>query len=142
MTGPAKGKEFSYTIATMRSGSADEAASSALKQLVEAVEATKGKGSVTVQLSIAPMKDGDGELEVKAKIKLTLPSVDIKTAIMYADEDFNLSKANPKQLSMLNEGNDRGTGKSQIGEESLSRVGRGSGDVIDITPNRHERPAI
>lgn len=136
MTGPAKGKEFSFTVATMRSGAADEAASVALKKLVEAVEATGGKGSVTLQLAIAPMKDGDGELEVKAKIKLTLPSVDIKTAIMYADEDFNLSRANPKQLSMLTEGNDRGTSKIQPhSEEAMSRVGRGD-TVIDMTANR------
>lgn len=141
MTGPAKGKEFSYTIATMRSGAADEAASAALKKLVEAIEATGGKGSITLQLSIAPMKDGDGELEVKAKVKVAMPSVDIKTAIMYADEDFNLSKANPKQLSMLNEGNDRGSRIQPHSEEALARVGRGDGTVIDITPN-HARPAI
>jgi hypothetical protein len=140
MTGPAKGKEFSHTVATMRSGSADEAASDALKKLVEAVAATGGKGSVTLQLAIAPLKDGDGELEVKAKIKLTLPATDIKTAIMYADEDFNLTKANPRQLSMLNEGNDRGGRIQPHSEEALSRVGRGD-TVIDITPN-HARPAI
>lgn len=135
MSGPAKGKEFSYTISTMRSGSADEAASAALKQLVEAVEKTGGKGSVTVQLAICPMKDGDGELEVKAKIKLTLPSVDLKTAIMYADDDFNLTRANPKQLSMLNEGNDRGGKIQPHSEEAMSRVGRGD-TVIDLSANR------
>lgn len=135
MTGPAKGKEFSYTLATMRGGSADEAASDALKKLVEAVEATGGKGSITVQLAIAPLKDGDGELEVKAKIKLSLPSVDIKTAIMYADEDFNLSRANPKQLSMLNEGNDRGSKIQPHSEEALAGVGRGN-TVIDLSANR------
>lgn len=135
MTGPAKGKEFSYTIATMRSGSADEAASEALRRLVEAIEINDGKGSVTIQLTVERLKDGDGELAVKAKIKLTLPTIEIKPAIMYADEDFNLSRANPKQLSMLNEGNDRGSKIQPHSEEAMARVGRGDG-VIDLQANR------
>jgi hypothetical protein len=135
-------KEFSTTVSTMRSGAADEAASAALQKLVEAVVATGGKGKVSLTLSIAPLKDGDGELEVKAKVGLTLPAVDIKTAIMYADEDFHLARANPKQLSMLNEGNDRGSKIQPHSEEALARVGRGSDTVIEMTATRHERPAI
>lgn len=123
--------EFAETVSTMRGGAADRAASAALKKLVEAVRATGKGGSVSLKITIAPLKDGDGELEVKAKIGLTLPAEDIKSAIYYADDNNVLIRTDPRQMTMLP---DRSETERNQREESLGRVGRG--DVIDLQANR------
>src|SRR3989442_697841 len=100
--------EFAEAVASMRGGAADRAASAALAKVVEAVRATGKAGAVTLKIGIKPLKDGDGELEISAKIGISLPMEDIKTAIYYATDDNKLIRTDPKQLTMLNEGNDRG----------------------------------
>jgi hypothetical protein len=89
--------EFSDTVATMRQGAADRAASAALERLVEAVRATEKGGAVTLKITVAPLKDGDVELEVKAKVTLTLPSEDIKSSIYYASNTNRLVRSDPRQ---------------------------------------------
>ncbi|MET4187581.1 hypothetical protein ABIB86_000470 [Bradyrhizobium sp. JR1.7] len=123
--------EFAEAVASMRGGAADRAASTALAKVVEAVRATGKGGAVTLKIGIKPLKDGDGELEISAKIGISLPAEDIKTAIYYATEDNKLIRTDPRQMSLIHEGNDRGTAVARQQEGDLNRVGRGNVTVID-----------
>lgn len=125
--------EFATTVSTMRGGAADRAASAALEKVVEAVRATGKAGSVSLKITIQPLKDGDGELEVKAKVGLTLPAEDIKSAIYYADDDNHLIRTDPRQGNLLADRTETERNERQR-EDSLAKVGRG--DVIDLQANR------
>lgn len=87
-------------LATMRNGAADRAASEILAKVVQAVEATGKKGSVTIKLDINMLKNGDGEKEVKATISHKMPSEDIPVGIYYSDEEGQLYRDNPRQITM------------------------------------------
>jgi hypothetical protein len=120
--------EYAEAVATIRGGAIDRLASEALAKVVAAVRATDGAASLTVKIIIKPMKDGDGELNVDGEIGITLPKVKVPTAIFYATDDNKLIRTDPRQMTMLNEGNDRGSSRP---EGDINRIGRGSVTVID-----------
>lgn len=92
---------LSDVIATMRGGSADRAGSDLLAKVVQAVQATGKKGSVTVKIDVAMLKGGDTEMEIRTLFKPNIPVADMPMGIYYADDKGNLHRDNPKQLSML-----------------------------------------
>jgi hypothetical protein len=127
--------EFSELIASLRSGAADRLGTKMIRLLVEAVRATEKGGKITLEIGIAPLKDGDGELEVKAKLKLTLPAEEIKSAIYYADDANHLIRTDPRQMSMLPDRTETERNERQR-EQNLAQVGRGDGKVLDLQANR------
>jgi hypothetical protein len=98
---------FTDVINTMRQGAAERAASRALAEVVKAVNLTGKKGTITLKLTISKLKGGDTETEVKAEVAFKAPQEDIPMGIFYPDEKGELHRTDPRQLTMLNEGNDR-----------------------------------
>lgn len=94
---------LSDVIATMRGGSADRTGSDLLAKVVQAVQASGKKGSLTVKIEIGMLKGGDTEMEIKASLASKVPSADIPMGIYYADDKGNLHRDNPKQISMLDD---------------------------------------
>lgn len=90
----------SDTLATMRGGAASRAADELLRKVVEAVQATGKKGSVTVKFEISMLKDGDTEMEVKAKLAHSVPVADIPMGIYYPGKDFSLEREDPRQSKL------------------------------------------
>lgn len=98
---------FNDVIATMRGGAVDRSTSQVLAEVVKAVQLTGKKGSVTLKLDISKLKGGDTEIEVKASVNYKAPSEDIPMGIYYPDDKGLLHRTDQRQLTMLNEGNDR-----------------------------------
>ena len=63
MTPPATGADILVTLAGINKGRAAAQATDMLAEVVQAVQATGGKGSVTMKLSVGPLKGMDGSVE-------------------------------------------------------------------------------
>jgi hypothetical protein len=86
-------------ICTMRGGAAARTADAALRKVVEAVEATGKKGSITIKMTIAPLKGGDTELDVDISITNSIPVESIPKGIFYP-KDGELVRDDPRQLTL------------------------------------------
>lgn len=90
----------SDTLATMRGGAASRAADILLARVVEQVQATGKKGTVTIKIEISMLKDGDTEMEVHCKLSHSVPAADIPKGIYYPGKDFTLSREDVRQASL------------------------------------------
>lgn len=108
----------SHLLATMRNGAANDAATEQLEKLVQAVQLTGKKGTVTIKIEVGKLKDGDTELQVQMKVSSSIPVADIPKGIYYPGEHGSLHRTDPRQLSMLKD-------DSADRERNLRGVGRG-----------------
>lgn len=91
-------------LGSMRNGAADRAASDLFTKVVQAVQTTGKKGSVTIKFDIGKMKGGDTEIEIKASLSHKVPTEDIQVGIYYPDENGGLHRTDPRQLSFIDRG--------------------------------------
>lgn len=91
-------------LSTMRGGAAARSADELLKKVVQGVEATGKKGSITIKLDIGKLKGGDTELEIKATLSHKVPVEDIPMGIYYPDKDGSLHREDPRQLTFDDDG--------------------------------------
>lgn len=69
-----------------------------LHDLISRVRDTGKKGTITLCVTVAPMKDNVDVLVVSDEIKLKLPEHNRKDSIFYPDENGNLTRRDPRQL--------------------------------------------
>lgn len=72
----------------------------ALYDLASRVRDTGKKGSVTLTITIEPMKGDERVLVVADEIKLKLPEFPRKPSIFYTADDGNLSRSDPEQMAL------------------------------------------
>lgn len=70
-----------------------------LHDLIARVQDTGKKGTITLTVTVQPMKQDASLLVVSDEIKLKLPEYDRPSGVFYADENGNLTRDNPDQLS-------------------------------------------
>jgi len=90
-------RPFADWLREQSRGRTHEELSEALWDLISRVEETHKKGSLTLTLSIEPLKENKDMLAVTDEIKLKLPEFDRPGSIAYVDHDGNLSRNNPNQ---------------------------------------------
>lgn len=73
-------------------------AGEALQRVVGAVLDTGKAGSVTIKVSVSPMKNTDDALLTTVEVAEKVPTDPPKGAVFYADVDHNLTRDNPQQL--------------------------------------------
>lgn len=95
MAGP---KPFTDTLATMRYGTLVDDLTTKLNELTNSVASTGKAGTITLVLQLKPGKGG--QIEVFDDIKLKLPKEERGSSIMFATPDGNLSREDPRQLSI------------------------------------------
>lgn len=117
----------SHLLATMRNGAANHAATEQLEKLIQAVQDTGKKGTVTIKIEVGKLKDGETELQVQMKVSSSIPVVDIPKGIYFPGENGSLHRDNPRQLSMLDKEEQRKDG-------DINKLGRGR--VIEGEFNR------
>lgn len=72
----------------------------ALHTLIARVKDTGKKGSITLSISVEPMKKADERMVVVAdKIAIKLPEHDRPAAVWFVGKDGNLQRDDPDQLS-------------------------------------------
>lgn len=89
---------FADWLREQRRGITHDELSTALHDLIAAVNETGKAGTLTFQLKIAPLKKNSQVLEVTDTVKTSLPQPDREAAIYFTDRDGNLSRDNPNQL--------------------------------------------
>lgn len=72
--------------------------STRFQELVEAVAQVGKGGAVTLKLSVKPASNLDAEvLTVAGSVKLAAPEPQRSATIFFVDDDFNLSRRDPRQ---------------------------------------------
>ena len=102
MTEPAEDqtvRPFADWLREQSKGLTHEELSDALRDLTARVVDTGKKGSITLTITIAPLKGDVGALVVADEIKLKLPEHDRAASLFYPDKHGNLSRSDPNQLS-------------------------------------------
>lgn len=93
-------RPFADFLSEHNNGHGHRRASEALQAVVQAVVETGKKGSVAVTVSVEPMKGAeDGTLMLTVNVAEKIPTEPVKAAVFYADEDGNLTRNDPRQLS-------------------------------------------
>ena len=70
-----------------------------LSELVSAVLEHNKAGTLTIKISVAPTKDGS-TVFVSDDVKASVPTADRGGSIMFADDEGNLSRNNPRQMEL------------------------------------------
>jgi len=96
-------RPFAATLQEIAGGTVHDRLSEQLHDLVEAVKETGKKGTVTLQLLVAPLKPGNvSNLVLTAKTVLKAPEGDDATpsSVFFTDKAGNLTREDPSQLKL------------------------------------------
>ena len=94
-------RDFAAFLVEQSQGRTHAELSEGLRDLVARVIDTGKKGSITLTVSVAPMKDNNGVLVVSDIIKLNLPEHDRAASIFWPDQAGNLVRNDPNQASIF-----------------------------------------
>jgi len=92
-------RPFATWLLEQSGGKTHEELSDALYDLVGRVRDTGKKGSVSLTVTVGPLKGDVGVLIVSDEIKLRLPEHDRKASLFYPDRHGNLTRRDPNQLT-------------------------------------------
>lgn len=92
-------RPFADWLREQQSGRTHDELSEGLQALVAAVIETGKKGTLTLQVSVAPFDRAEGDaLIVSDAVKLSLPQHDRRKSIFHADKHHNLTRDDPAAL--------------------------------------------
>ena len=93
-------RPFADWLRDQSRGKTHDELSEALRDLVAKVIDTGKKGSLTLVITVEPMPKSDGNaLIVTDEIKLKLPEFAREASLFFADDDRNLIRNDPRQLT-------------------------------------------
>ena len=90
-------RPFADFLREHRKGELHDELGERLNELVNAVQDTGKKGTVTLVLSVAPAARSDEMVIVSDEIRLKAPEPDRPDAVYFADHEGNLTRHNPRQ---------------------------------------------
>lgn len=91
-------RPFADWLREQSRGATHDELGESLHDLVGRVQDTGKKGTLTLTITIAPLKNDTGVLVVTDEIKLKLPEHDRAGTIFYPDDTGNLTREDPRQL--------------------------------------------
>jgi len=91
---------FADVLAKISRGAVLDEATLSLGALVQAVTSTGRKGSLTVTLSVAPMKGSPGQVTVSAAVGVKEPKDDAHAGVFFTDDTGRLSRNDPYQATL------------------------------------------
>ena len=91
-------RPFAGWLGEQRNGVLLGELSDALNEVVSAVQEVNKEGKLTLTLTIKPA--GEGMVAVQDKVALALPVPDKRPSMWFVDNDHNLSKQNPNQMTL------------------------------------------
>lgn len=103
-------RPFAATLQEIAAGKVHSRLSEQLHELVNAVTETGKKGTLTLQLIVAPLKPGNvANLVVTAKTALKAPEGDdaAPSSVFFPTREGNLSRDDPRQLKLPLRGIDK-----------------------------------
>ncbi len=96
MTGP---RPFNDTLVSLRYGTLHDELTEALNKLTDDVTRTGKVGALTLSIKLKPTNNS-GQIEVIDDLKVTTPKETKGTTIMFATPENNLTRDDPRQLSI------------------------------------------
>lgn len=92
-------RPFADALREMQSGRTHTELSEQLHELIARVRDTGKKGSLTLTITVAPVKNAsENTLTVSDIVTAKLPAHDRRVSLFYADADGNLTRRDPNQL--------------------------------------------
>lgn len=92
-------KSFNDTLVSLRYGTLHDDLTDALNQLTDAVTRTGKVGELILSIKLKPTNNS-GQIEVIDDIKVKTPKETKGTTIMFATPENNLTREDPRQLSI------------------------------------------
>ncbi|BBZ65785.1 hypothetical protein MINS_12140 [Mycolicibacterium insubricum] len=89
-------EEFAAVLVGHNKGLAHDKASRLLRDAVEAVKLTGKKATVTVALTISPLKNNRRAVQVGDKVTAAIPEPKLES-VWYADDEGGLHRNDPEQ---------------------------------------------
>ena len=96
-------RPFSTFLLEQNRGKTHQELSMGLRDLVAKVEDTGKKGSITLTITVEPLKGNEDALQVSDVIKLHLPEHNRGASIFFRGKDGNLQRDDPNQASLFGE---------------------------------------
>lgn len=92
-------RPFADSLREINGGKSHDELSLALRDLTAGVKETGRKGTLTYQVTIAPMKGNPDVLQVTDKVSARIPEPERKASIFFSDSAGNLTRTDPAQLT-------------------------------------------
>ncbi|MEN3123251.1 hypothetical protein [Janibacter sp. LM] len=92
-------RPFADFIREQNRGRTHDELSDGLRDLVSRVEDTGKKGTITLTVTVEPLKGNESCLQVSDEIKLKLPEHDRGSSIFFRGRDGNLQRDDPNQVT-------------------------------------------
>lgn len=99
MTDNNHARPFSDFIREQNRGRTHDELSDGLRDLVARVEDTGKKGTISLVITVEPLKGNEACLTVSDEIKLKLPEHDRGSSIFFRGTDGNLQRDDPNQIT-------------------------------------------
>lgn len=119
-------RPFADFLREQSGGNTHDELSEALWDLVARVRDTGKKGTVSLTVTVAPMKGSDNVLVITDEIKLRVPEHDRKASLFYADKTGNLTRQDPNQLTFESLREVGGVGSVDTGTGEIKAKGAGA----------------
>ena len=96
----AKRKPFTEFFKQLDFGNLEGEATDALSDMVHACTETGKAGKLTITVNLKPIGGKAGQVELAAEVSVKLPKPARGSTLMFATEDNNLQRENPKQQTL------------------------------------------
>lgn len=93
-------RPFSAVLQDLNGGQLADKLALDVQELVAAVRDRSRKGTLTLKLEVAPRKGNIDALNVTARVDLKLPEGEPMEAVFFADENGNLLREDPRQMTI------------------------------------------
>jgi len=93
-------KDFAEFLTDLRGGTAHHELSNGLLEVTKAVQKTGKMGTIQLTVKVKPI--GEGQVEITDQIKKTVPEPTKPTTFMFVDDEYNLTRNNPRQGEIFN----------------------------------------
>ncbi|AYH09390.1 hypothetical protein C5E24_06645 [Pectobacterium parmentieri] len=92
---------FSQQIAYINKGTLDAELTETLAMIIQAVQETRKKGSVTLTLNVEMLNSRtDNQMKVTPDVKFNKPKLELADTIMFSTADGDLLRDDPDQIKM------------------------------------------
>lgn len=93
-------RPFADVLRRLNRGITHTELSTAMQDLIAAVQDTGKAGSITIQLKVNPVKGNDSMVTIVDGFKVAAPSRDRATSVFYIDDEHNLRDQDPRQMTI------------------------------------------
>lgn len=96
-------RPFTDILRDYRKGKAVDQITTALSELVRAVDETHKGGTLSIKITVKPEADGGNQKTMSIAVDMKKPLPSIPDAIFFSDDEGDLHRSDPNQQEMFTE---------------------------------------